>query len=160
LEGEGHVGSTPSIPKEDHIEQLMDVPKAPSTPTIAAPYPTSTRQLRSYVVHAPKKMSREHVAYITHQLPETEDQVYKRYFAMSQAAFNSVSGYEDGSDAPKNYKEVLQHKNQARWWASMNKKFHATETKGAWEVVLMSSMPAGRKVVGNRWVLTEKDVGP
>jgi Reverse transcriptase (RNA-dependent DNA polymerase) len=33
------------------------------------------------------------------------------------------------------------------------------ETKGDWEVVLMSSLPAGRKVVGNRWVLTEKDDG-
>jgi Reverse transcriptase (RNA-dependent DNA polymerase) len=31
------------------------------------------------------------------------------------------------------------------------------ETKGVWEVVLLSSMPAGIKVVGNRWVLTEKD---
>jgi Reverse transcriptase (RNA-dependent DNA polymerase) len=33
------------------------------------------------------------------------------------------------------------------------------ETKGVWEVVLMSSMPTGRKVVGNRWVLTENDDG-
>jgi hypothetical protein len=31
--------------------------------------------------------------------------------------------------------------------------------KGCLEVVLMSSMPAGRKVVGNRWVLTEYDDG-
>jgi Reverse transcriptase (RNA-dependent DNA polymerase) len=29
-------------------------------------------------------------------------------------------------------------------------------TKGIWEIFLM---PAGRKVVGNRWVLTEKDDG-
>jgi Reverse transcriptase (RNA-dependent DNA polymerase) len=33
------------------------------------------------------------------------------------------------------------------------------ETKGVWEIFLMSSMPAGRKVVGNRWVLTENDNG-
>jgi hypothetical protein len=38
LEGEGHVGPPPAITKEDHIEQLMDVPKATSTPTIVAPY--------------------------------------------------------------------------------------------------------------------------
>jgi hypothetical protein len=97
LEGEGHFGPPPANTKEDHIEQLMDVPKATSTPPVVAPYPISTRQLRSSVVHAPKKMSREvrnlqsnHVAYITHLLSETEDQVYKREFAMIQAAFNSV----------------------------------------------------------------------
>jgi Reverse transcriptase (RNA-dependent DNA polymerase) len=28
-----------------------------------------------------------------------------------------------------------------------------------WEVVLLSSIPPGRKVVGNRWVFTEKDDG-
>jgi hypothetical protein len=33
------------------------------------------------------------------------------------------------------------------------------ETKGVWEVVIMSKMPLGRKVLGNRWVLTEKDNG-
>jgi hypothetical protein len=78
LEGEGHVGPPPAITKEDHIEKLMDVPKITSTPTIVAPYPTSTIQQRSSVVHAPKKMSREvrnlkinNVAYITHIRPET-----------------------------------------------------------------------------------------
>jgi hypothetical protein len=59
MEGEGHVGPLPAITKEDHIEQLMDVPKATSTPTIVAPYLSSTRQLRSSVVHASMKMSRE-----------------------------------------------------------------------------------------------------
>jgi Reverse transcriptase (RNA-dependent DNA polymerase) len=54
---------------------------------------------------------------------------------------------------------VIKHKNQAGLWASMKKEFHAMETKGVWEIVLISSMPAGRKVVGNRWVLTEKDDG-
>jgi hypothetical protein len=116
LEEEGHVGPSPAITKDDHIEQLMDVPKATSTPTIVALYPSSTRQLKSSVVHAPNKMSMEvrnlqsnHVAYITHLLPETEDQVYKRVSAMIQGAFNSVSGFDDGSNTPKNYKEVNKH---------------------------------------------------
>jgi hypothetical protein len=51
LEGEGHVGPPPAISKDDHTEQLLDVPKATSTPSIVAPNPTSTRQLRSSVVH-------------------------------------------------------------------------------------------------------------
>jgi hypothetical protein len=39
---------------------------------------------------------------------------------MLSAAFNSISGFDDGSDTPKNYKDVLGHKNQAKWWESMN----------------------------------------
>jgi hypothetical protein len=128
LEGESHVGPPPTNTKDDHIEQLMDVPKANPSPTTVAPCPTSTRQLKSSVVHAPKKMSREaknlqcnHVAYITHLSTATKDQEYQREFAMIHAAFNSVSGFDDGSDTPKNYKEVIKHKTQAGWWASMKK---------------------------------------
>jgi hypothetical protein len=58
LEGEGHVGPQPTITEDDHIEQLMDVPETTSSPTIVAPYPTSTRQIRCSVVHATKIMSR------------------------------------------------------------------------------------------------------
>jgi hypothetical protein len=133
----------------------MDVPEITSSHTIVAPYPTSTRQLRNYVVHAPNIMSREirsiqrnHVAYITQGIPETRDQVYKIKFAMSQASFNSVAGFDDGSDTPNTYKEVLKPKNQSGWWASINKEIHAMETKGFWEVVLISSMPAGQMVAG------------
>jgi hypothetical protein len=59
LEVEGHVGPPPNITVDDLIEQLMDFPEITSCPTIVAPYQTSTRQRRSSVVHAPKKMSRE-----------------------------------------------------------------------------------------------------
>jgi hypothetical protein len=36
---------------------------------------------------------------------------------MIQAFFNSVAGFNDGSDMPITYKDVLKHKNQAGWWA-------------------------------------------
>jgi hypothetical protein len=99
LEGEGHVGPPPTIAEDDYIEQLMDVPETTSNPTVVAPYPTSTSQLRSAVVPSPKKMSWElrslqsnQVAYIAPALPETKDQAYQRYFAMIHAAFSSVAG--------------------------------------------------------------------
>jgi Reverse transcriptase (RNA-dependent DNA polymerase) len=41
----------------------------------------------------------------------------------------------------------------------MKIEFYAIESNGVWEVVLTESMPAARKVVGNIWVLTEKDDG-
>jgi hypothetical protein len=78
---------------------------------------------------------------------------------MKQAAYNSVAGFDDGSDTPITYKDVLKQKNQTGWWASMKKEFHAMETKGVWEIVIKSSMLPERKVVGNRCVLTENDDG-
>jgi hypothetical protein len=59
LEGELHVGPSPAITEDEHIEQLIDVPEVTLNPAIVAPYPTSTRQLKSSVLPAPKKMSRE-----------------------------------------------------------------------------------------------------
>jgi glycerol-3-phosphate cytidylyltransferase-like family protein len=106
----------------DHIEKLMDV-ETTSSLTIVAPYPTSTRQLRRSDV-----LSRDHrslqinnVAYITQALPETKDQAYKNEFSMIQAAYIPVIGFDDGSDTPKTYKEVLKHKNQAGRWATMKR---------------------------------------
>jgi hypothetical protein len=54
---------------------------------------------------------------------------------------------------------VLKHKNQKEWWDSMKEGFLAMETKGVLEIVLMSSMPPGRKIIGNRWVYNKKDDG-
>jgi hypothetical protein len=62
---------------------------------------------------------------------------------MLNDAFNAVADFHD--------KDVVQHKNQKVWWDSMRKEFHAMETKGGWELEPMSSMPPGRKVIGNRW---------
>jgi hypothetical protein len=117
LEGEGHVGPTPAITEEDHIEQRMDVPGTTLNSTIVAPSPTSSRQLRSSVVSAPEKMSRElrslqsnHVAYLTKALPDTKDQAYQNDFALIQAAFHSVAGFYDDNNTTNTYKEVLNRK--------------------------------------------------
>jgi Reverse transcriptase (RNA-dependent DNA polymerase) len=141
--------------------------KIPNPPLISVPYPKGPRELRSLsygTAPAPKRLARElkslqssniHVAYINRQIkPDNENE-----FTMLSAAFNSIAGFDDGSDTPKNYKYVLGHKNQAKWWESMNNEFHAMESKGVWKIVPLSSMPHGRKLVGNRWVYTEKDDG-
>jgi hypothetical protein len=108
----------------------MDVPNI-TKPAIVAPYPKATRELRSLsygtVGPAPKKLSKElirlesnHVAYINKQvLPELKDKNYQGEFAMLQTASISVAGFNDGSDTPRNYKDVLKHKNQAVWCVDM-----------------------------------------
>jgi hypothetical protein len=40
---------------------------------------------------------------------------------MLNAAFNSIAGFDDGSDTASTYKDVLKHKNQNGWWDSMKK---------------------------------------
>jgi Reverse transcriptase (RNA-dependent DNA polymerase) len=74
---------------------------------------------------------------------------------MLGAAFNSVAGF----DVPTNFKDVLGHKNQQGWWESIKREFNDMETKGVWKIIQMSSMPSGRKVVGNCWVYSEKSDG-
>jgi hypothetical protein len=144
----------------------MDIPQA-TAPIVPVPYPKVSRELRSLqygnIGPAPKRMTRElqgfqsnlHIAYINNQvLPDHEKE-----YAMLNAAFNSVAGFDNGSDTPKTYRDVLEHANQKGWWDSMKKEFLEMETKGVWEIVLMSSMPPGRKIIGNRWVYNEKDYG-
>jgi hypothetical protein len=98
----------------------MDVPETTLNLTIVVPYPPSTKQLRSYVAPAAKKMSsklkclqRYHVAFITQALPETKDQASKTEFAMIKASLNFIASFIDGSTTAKTFKEVLKHKNKA-----------------------------------------------
>jgi Reverse transcriptase (RNA-dependent DNA polymerase) len=78
---------------------------------------------------------------------------------MLGAAFNSIAGFDDGSGITNNFKDVLGHNNQQGWWESMKREFNAMETKGYWKIMPMSFMPSGRKIVGNRWVYSEKSDG-
>jgi hypothetical protein len=139
----------------------------PDLPLIPVPYPKGSRELRSLsygTALAPKRLARElkrlqssniHVAYINRQIQPDKD----KEFIMLSAAFNSIAGFDDESDTPKSYIDVSGHKNQAKWWDSMEKEFHAMESNRVWSIVPLSSMPHGRKLVGNRRFYTEKDDG-
>jgi Reverse transcriptase (RNA-dependent DNA polymerase) len=153
----------PSATEEGHTELLSDTAK-PSI--VAVPYPRSTREL-SYETMGPssKKRSREliylqihniHIAYINRQ---TKTDILDKEYLMLGAAFNSVAGFDDGSGIPKHFKDVLGHQNQKGFWESMKQEFNAMENKGVWEIVPMSSMPHGSKIVGNRWVYSKKSDG-
>jgi hypothetical protein len=49
---------------------------------------------------------------------------------MMQAAFTSVADFDDGSDTPKNYNELLKNKIRECWWASIKQEIYAMETLG------------------------------
>jgi hypothetical protein len=106
----------------------MDVPPA-TAPIVPVPYPKASREFRSLqygtIGPAPKRMTRKlrglqsnlHIAYINNQVLPDHDTEY----AMLNAAFNSVAGFDDGSDTSKAYKDVLKQKNKTGWWDSMKK---------------------------------------
>jgi hypothetical protein len=68
---------------------------------------------------------------------------------MLSAAFITIAGFDDGSDTPKNYKDVFGHKNQAKWWESMKKEINAMESNGVWKIVPLFSMPNARVTDGS-----------
>jgi hypothetical protein len=88
----------------------MDVPQA-TAPNVPVPYPKLSRELRSLqygtLGPAPKRMTRKlrrlhsnlHIAYINNQVLPDHDKEY----AMLNAAFNSVAGFDAGNDTPKAY---------------------------------------------------------
>jgi hypothetical protein len=51
-----------------------------------------------------------HVAYINRQIKPDKDKEFTRLIA----AFNTIADFDDGSDVPKNYKDVLGQKYQAK----------------------------------------------
>jgi hypothetical protein len=77
------------------------------------------------------------VAYINRQIKP----VKKKEFSMLYASFNSVAGFEHGSETTKNNNDVLGHKNQIKWWEYLECEFYAMENKGVWNIVPISSMP-------------------
>jgi hypothetical protein len=129
-EEEGIFDPHQPVTTDDHIEHQVNVSdKVPNPPLIPVPCPKGSRELRSVsfgTAPAPKRLARErkglqssdiHVAYINRKIQPDKD----KEFTMLSAAFNSIAGFDDGSDTPTNCKDVLGHKNKANWWESMKK---------------------------------------
>jgi hypothetical protein len=83
----------------------------------------------------------------------------RQEYAMICSAFCLIAGFDDGSDVPKSYRDVIGHKSEAKWWDAMKDEFKAIEVKEVWDIVAIDKVPSGRKLIGNRWVFNEKDDG-
>jgi hypothetical protein len=70
-----------------------------------------------------------------------------------------ISGFDDGADEPKNFKEMSKHKNRKEWWDAMCTEFHNMENKEVWTIRKRKDKPPNRKLIGNRWVYKKKDNG-
>jgi Reverse transcriptase (RNA-dependent DNA polymerase) len=60
---------------------------------------------------------------------------------------------------PKTLKDAFLREDKPQWWKAACTEFDNCETKTVWIIVKKSAVPKGRKIIGNRWVLTRKDDG-
>ena len=70
-----------------------------------------------------------------------------------------VANIHDGNPEPKSYYEARQCKDWSKWKTAMYTEFKNMEEKGVWKVHKRTDLPAGRKLIGNRWVYNLKDDG-
>jgi Reverse transcriptase (RNA-dependent DNA polymerase) len=65
----------------------------------------------------------------------------------------------DGDDIPKTYAEAQKSESWSEWKKAAYTEFKNMETKKVWKIVEKSQVPAGRKIIANRWVFARKDDG-
>ena len=65
----------------------------------------------------------------------------------------------DGNPDPKTYLEAKQSSDWPNWWAAMCTEFDNMHKKQVWTILEKTSIPNGRKIIGNRWVYAQKDDG-
>jgi Reverse transcriptase (RNA-dependent DNA polymerase) len=71
----------------------------------------------------------------------------------------NIAGFDDGSNVPKSYKDAVKSQKWLNWKEAIFTEFKNMEAKGVWELCKLKDVPPGRKIVGNRWVMAEKDDG-
>jgi hypothetical protein len=70
-----------------------------------------------------------------------------------------ISGFDNGADEPKHFKEASKHKNQKEWWDAMCTEFHNIRSKEVWKIKKRKDKLSNHKLIGNRWVYKKKDNG-
>ena len=70
-----------------------------------------------------------------------------------------VANIQDGSPEPKTYIEAKASKDWKHWWDAICLEFDNMEENKVWKIIKKTDLPAGRKIIGNRWVFAQKDDG-
>jgi transposase InsO family protein len=65
----------------------------------------------------------------------------------------------DGNPDPKTYYEATTSLDWPNWWGAICTEFDNMHSKQVWTIIPRSSIPANRKIIGNRWVFAQKDDG-
>ena len=87
---------------------------------------------------------------IVHHLENAS--LFVEYSYVSTAPAGNHSGGGEQAEGPNTFKEVISLPQVARWKAAAEKEIVSPKKHGVYELVHASSVPAGQKVVGSRWV--------
>ena len=94
---------------------------------------------------------------IAHQAESPSFNVEYAYVATN--ALGSVSLGGNKEQIPNTFKEAMTPPQAARWKVASDKEIASLEKHGMYELVPITSVPNGRKVVGTRWVYRIKADG-
>ena len=87
---------------------------------------------------------------IAHHLENAS--LFAEYAYVSTASAENHSGGWNKLKVPNTFKEAMSLPQTARWKAAADKEIPRLKKHGVYELVPASSVPAGQKVVGSRWV--------
>jgi hypothetical protein len=71
----------------------------------------------------------------------------------------AMLGSPEYNPFPISYREAMNRKDSMKWWNAMCEEFFNMHSKSVWRYVKKKDIPKGRKIIGNRWVYTQKDDG-
>ena len=69
---------------------------------------------------------------------------------------SSCSGGEEPNRVPNTFKEAIFLPQAARWKAVLDKEITSLEKHGVFDLVPITSVPVGHKIVGTRWMFKSK----
>ena len=87
---------------------------------------------------------------IAHQAENASFNV--KYAYVATKAIGSFSGGENKEQIPNIFKEAMSLPQAARWKVDSDKEITSLEKHGVYELIPITSVPNGRKVVDSRWV--------
>ena len=155
----GTVGVTPTVTRS-RSASFLPVPVATrygggrnnNRATLAELFEAGTLQRLSELELGPPRYTED----IAHQTKNASFNV--EYAHVATNALGNFSGGENKEQIPNTFKEAMTLPQAARWMAS-DKEIASLENHGVYELVPITSVPNGQKVVGTRWVYKVKASG-
>ena len=107
------------------------------------------------------RTSREHHNLTTFYNPDPSHEAHFALMTLQNETDYALAamGIYEYNPAPNNYKDAMNRKDKSKWWDSMCVEFYNMHEKKVWQIKKKKDIPAGRKIIGNRWVYALKEDG-
>jgi Reverse transcriptase (RNA-dependent DNA polymerase) len=93
-------------------------------------------------------------------IEDNEDGNFAMMTFMNEQHYALASlGSIEYNPAPSTFRDAMSRKDKLKWIASMHVEFTNMHDKDVWRIVKRTTVPPGKKLIGNRWVYALKDDG-